>query len=61
VLVDGRDSGYQFGVPDAASSLMELRLALPEQLGDDVTIVFRYAQVAVEGPWRLPITVPAGQ
>jgi hypothetical protein len=54
VLVDGQDRGYQFLPTDPASRVTEVRVALPEEHGDQVTIVFRNVQVAVEGPWRLP-------
>jgi hypothetical protein len=61
VLVEGQDRGYQFLPADPASRVTEVCVVLPEEHGDQVTIVFRHVQVAVEGPWRLPVPVPASR
>jgi hypothetical protein len=61
VLLDGQDRGYQFLPTDPASGVTEVRVALPEVHANQVAVVFRDAQVAVEGPWRLAVPMPASR
>lgn len=46
-----------FDAPDVVGQSTEVRIPLREDVGDRATVLFRDAQVAVQGPWRLRTAV----
>ncbi len=58
VTLDGRDAGlgYQYSL-GSSNVTGGVNVSLPEQAGEEVTVTFRNAHVALEGPWTLAVPV----
>jgi hypothetical protein len=61
VGVDGRDAGMNSWVQDEGAGVRITRISVPvgADPGPEVRLVLRGATVAVDGPWRLPVQLPA--